>query len=258
MWLMQSKKSLSSVAARSGFRGGVLVTKCSASKEQPKSAKKDIKELLRTQFCHPILSLLTASSAHHSPCLNLFLCRAEHLIHCLLLSLSYTAFSSHTHSQTSLSNPNLSHTNPLNQSSPPPSEEKKRSESVIGGENQIRCSRGSLRSTNSPRATQKSLRATTPTSEQLASLNLKEGKNVVTFTFLTAMLREQQGIQLFRMAMGYGISVWVTFVMSHVLAGVLPRQQFAIVQSKLYPVYFKAMGFRSFPKQIYRYMAEEV
>ncbi|GAB2219784.1 hypothetical protein Droror1_Dr00007421 [Drosera rotundifolia] len=51
---------------------------------------------------------------------------------------------------------------------------------------------GSLRSTNSPRATQKSLRATTPTSEQLASLNLKEGKNVVTFTFSTAMLGEQQ------------------------------------------------------------------
>ncbi|GAB2219872.1 hypothetical protein Drorol1_Dr00007511 [Drosera rotundifolia] len=52
---MQSKKSLSCVAARSGFRGGVLVTKCSASKEQLKSAKEDIKELLRTQFCHPIL-----------------------------------------------------------------------------------------------------------------------------------------------------------------------------------------------------------
>ncbi|GAB2252702.1 hypothetical protein Droror1_Dr00005549 [Drosera rotundifolia] len=57
------------------------------------------------------------------------------------LTLSYTAFSSlsHTlpspltrlpsHSQT-LSHPNLSHTNPLNQSSPPPSEEKKRSESL--------------------------------------------------------------------------------------------------------------------------------
>ncbi|GAB2224355.1 hypothetical protein Drorol1_Dr00005110 [Drosera rotundifolia] len=53
--LSQSKKSLSCVAARIGFRGGVLVTKCSASKEQLKSAKEDIKELLRTQFCHPIL-----------------------------------------------------------------------------------------------------------------------------------------------------------------------------------------------------------
>ncbi|GAB2220435.1 hypothetical protein Droror1_Dr00008086 [Drosera rotundifolia] len=42
----KSKKSLSCVAARSGFRGGVLVTKCSASKEELKSAKEDIKELL--------------------------------------------------------------------------------------------------------------------------------------------------------------------------------------------------------------------
>ncbi|GAB2259495.1 hypothetical protein Droror1_Dr00010350 [Drosera rotundifolia] len=117
--------------------------------------------------------------------------------------------------------------------------------------------RGSLRSTNSPRATQKSLRVTTPTSEQLASLNLKEGKNVVTFTFSTAMLREQQvafefyllkllhvsqSSLAFKMGfsflgwpwvMGSRISAWVTFVMSHVLAGVLPRQQFAIVQNEL-------------------------
>lgn len=32
----------------------------------------------------------------------------------------------------------------------------------------------------------------TPTSEQLASLQLKEGKNVVIFTFSTAMLGKQQ------------------------------------------------------------------
>ncbi|CAO2817822.1 unnamed protein product [Amaranthus hypochondriacus] len=38
----------------------------------------------------------------------------------------------------------------------------------------------------------KKIRAKSPTSEQLASLNLKEGKNVVTFTFSTAMLGEQQ------------------------------------------------------------------
>lgn len=43
-----------------------------------------------------------------------------------------------------------------------------------------------------PRATKKKLRAKMPTSEQLASLNLKEGKNVVTFTFSTAMLGEQK------------------------------------------------------------------
>jgi phosphatidate phosphatase LPIN len=32
----------------------------------------------------------------------------------------------------------------------------------------------------------------TPTSEELASLNLREGRNVITFTFLTAMLGKQQ------------------------------------------------------------------
>lgn len=43
----------------------------------------------------------------------------------------------------------------------------------------------------------KKIRAKSPTSEQLASLNLKEGKNVVTFTFSTAMLGEQQVTKLF-------------------------------------------------------------
>lgn len=43
-----------------------------------------------------------------------------------------------------------------------------------------------------PKVTKKMVRANTPTSEQLASLNLKEGRNVVTFTFSTAMLGKQQ------------------------------------------------------------------
>lgn len=43
----------------------------------------------------------------------------------------------------------------------------------------------------------KMVRAMTPTSEQLASLNLKEGKNTVTFTFSTAMLGNQQVILSF-------------------------------------------------------------
>uniref|UniRef100_A0A5B7ACR6 LNS2/PITP domain-containing protein n=1 Tax=Davidia involucrata TaxID=16924 RepID=A0A5B7ACR6_DAVIN len=38
----------------------------------------------------------------------------------------------------------------------------------------------------------KKVRAITPTSEQLASLNLKEGRNTVTFTFSTPMLGKQQ------------------------------------------------------------------
>ncbi|KAL2894537.1 Phosphatidate phosphatase PAH2 [Bienertia sinuspersici] len=43
-----------------------------------------------------------------------------------------------------------------------------------------------------PSVAKKKLRTKVPTSEQLASLNLKEGKNVVTFTFSTAMLGQQQ------------------------------------------------------------------
>lgn len=38
----------------------------------------------------------------------------------------------------------------------------------------------------------KIVRAISPTSEQLATLNLKEGKNTVTFTFSTPMLGKQQ------------------------------------------------------------------
>lgn len=41
-------------------------------------------------------------------------------------------------------------------------------------------------------AVKKKIKVLTPTSEQLASLNLKEGKNIVTFTFSTAMLGRQQ------------------------------------------------------------------
>ncbi|XP_058757501.1 uncharacterized protein LOC131630774 isoform X1 [Vicia villosa] len=44
-------------------------------------------------------------------------------------------------------------------------------------------------------------------------------------------------------ASGYGMCVWITFVSSYVLSRVMPRQQFAVVQSKIYPVYFRAMGY---------------
>ncbi|XP_010916631.1 phosphatidate phosphatase PAH2 isoform X2 [Elaeis guineensis] len=42
------------------------------------------------------------------------------------------------------------------------------------------------------RSTKKKVRSLTPTSEQLSSLNLKEGRNVITFSFSTAMLGQQQ------------------------------------------------------------------
>ncbi|TKY75075.1 Phosphatidate phosphatase PAH2 [Spatholobus suberectus] len=43
-----------------------------------------------------------------------------------------------------------------------------------------------------PNIMKKTVRETTPTSEQLASLNLKDGMNTVTFTFSTAVLGNQQ------------------------------------------------------------------
>ncbi|KAL0908274.1 hypothetical protein M5K25_022762 [Dendrobium thyrsiflorum] len=47
---------------------------------------------------------------------------------------------------------------------------------------------------------------------------------------------------LFGFACAFGTCVWVTFASSHVLASALPRQQFGIVQSRIYPVYFGAMA----------------
>ncbi|VVA94997.1 unnamed protein product [Arabis nemorensis] len=49
-------------------------------------------------------------------------------------------------------------------------------------------------------------------------------------------------VGLTAIAAAYGTCVWVTFVSSYVLASVLGRQQFGVVQSKLYPVYFKAIS----------------
>lgn len=43
-----------------------------------------------------------------------------------------------------------------------------------------------------PKVVKKMARFLSPTSEQLASLNLKEGRNTVTFTFFTPMLGKQQ------------------------------------------------------------------
>ncbi|KAK4277497.1 hypothetical protein QN277_015489 [Acacia crassicarpa] len=43
-----------------------------------------------------------------------------------------------------------------------------------------------------PKLLQKLIRAKTPTAEQLASLNLKEGKNTVTFTFSMGMVEDEQ------------------------------------------------------------------
>ncbi|KAL9668253.1 hypothetical protein QQ045_002632 [Rhodiola kirilowii] len=50
-------------------------------------------------------------------------------------------------------------------------------------------------------------------------------------------------LHLLGFCMAYGMAVWVTFVSSNVLSRALPRQQFGVLQSKVYPVYFRAMGY---------------
>lgn len=49
-------------------------------------------------------------------------------------------------------------------------------------------------------------------------------------------------VNLLGFATAYGMCMWVTFISSYVLAGAMTRQQFGIVQSKIYPVYFRAMA----------------
>ncbi|KAI3785370.1 hypothetical protein L1987_44488 [Smallanthus sonchifolius] len=41
----------------------------------------------------------------------------------------------------------------------------------------------------------------------------------------------------------YGMCVWVTFISSYILGRHLTKQQFGVVQSRIYPVYFKAMAY---------------
>ncbi|KAM7266346.1 hypothetical protein ACFE04_004243 [Oxalis oulophora] len=48
-------------------------------------------------------------------------------------------------------------------------------------------------------------------------------------------------LNLVGFAVGYGMSMWVSFKSSYVLEGVLPRQQFVLVQSRIYPVYFRVL-----------------
>ncbi|KAG9444065.1 hypothetical protein H6P81_015405 [Aristolochia fimbriata] len=50
-------------------------------------------------------------------------------------------------------------------------------------------------------------------------------------------------VHLLAFATTYGICIWVTFISSHVLARALSRQQFGVVQSRLYPVYFRSLAY---------------
>uniref|UniRef100_A0A0E0LYZ9 TMEM205-like domain-containing protein n=1 Tax=Oryza punctata TaxID=4537 RepID=A0A0E0LYZ9_ORYPU len=68
--------------------------------------------------------------------------------------------------------------------------------------------------------------------------------NVLCLMALTEAARTATAVMhLLGFATAYGVSVWVTFVSSYVLAAALPRQQLGMVQSKLFPVYFRAVAY---------------
>ncbi|CAL5212101.1 unnamed protein product [Lathyrus oleraceus] len=74
--------------------------------------------------------------------------------------------------------------------------------------------------------------------------NVTEAKDgVKKFVSLESVESVMRVANLLGFASGYGMCVWITFVSSYVLSRVMPRQQFAVVQSKIYPVYFRAMGY---------------
>ncbi|KAK8299000.1 hypothetical protein V6Z11_D05G292800 [Gossypium hirsutum] len=71
----------------------------------------------------------------------------------------------------------------------------------------------------------------------------KEAREKIYVSTMEALNPVMRIANLVGLASAYGVGVWVTFISSNVLGEVLPRQQFGVVQSKLYPVYFKAIGY---------------
>ncbi|XP_016434473.1 uncharacterized protein LOC107760879 [Nicotiana tabacum] len=64
------------------------------------------------------------------------------------------------------------------------------------------------------------------------------------YIFSTKNFRSLMGmIHFLGFALSYGVCIWVTFISSNILAGAMPKQQFAMVQSKIYPLYFKTMAY---------------
>ncbi|XP_061362863.1 uncharacterized protein LOC133306545 [Gastrolobium bilobum] len=77
-----------------------------------------------------------------------------------------------------------------------------------------------------------------------ASDSVKDAVKRVASNLSTETLNPLMGVaNLLGFATAYGMCVWVTFISSYVLSRAMPRQQFAVVQSKIYPVYFRAMAY---------------
>ncbi|KAH0749287.1 hypothetical protein KY290_028519 [Solanum tuberosum] len=72
----------------------------------------------------------------------------------------------------------------------------------------------------------------------------KRGYQKIRRFFSSNNFRSFMGmIHLLGFALSYGVCFWVTFISSKVLAKALPKQQFSVVQSKIYPVYFKTLSY---------------
>ncbi|KAK1300062.1 hypothetical protein QJS10_CPB13g00707 [Acorus calamus] len=78
---------------------------------------------------------------------------------------------------------------------------------------------------------------------EMARRALELGRDLFEYALAGETVRAAaEVVRVLGFAVAYGACVWVTFVSSHVLAGELPRQQLGVVQSKVYPVYFRVMG----------------
>ncbi|KAL1808640.1 hypothetical protein ACET3Z_025630 [Daucus carota] len=50
-------------------------------------------------------------------------------------------------------------------------------------------------------------------------------------------------VQLLGFSVSFGMSMWMTFVSCYILGDALPREQFGMLQSKLYPIYYKIQAY---------------
>ncbi|KAK7341033.1 hypothetical protein VNO80_23957 [Phaseolus coccineus] len=74
---------------------------------------------------------------------------------------------------------------------------------------------------------------------------LRRLKHALKFSFGSLeSLNSVMGVaNLLGFATSYGMCVWVTFISSYVQSRAMARHQFAVMQSKIYPVYFRAMAY---------------
>lgn len=75
--------------------------------------------------------------------------------------------------------------------------------------------------------------------------SLRRFKNALKSSFGSLeSLKSMMGVaNLLGFATAYGMCVWVTFISSYVQSRAMARHQFAVMQSKIYPVYFRAMAY---------------